>query len=167
MAPTWEQTFTGVVAGVIESGAMQRATSSQMWAKLRPAIAEAGLPTGQAGLAIVRQLWSAAATRRKGYEAFARAKPTDLFTTRMAAPDMSMRSQVLRDMVPQYRVRFDLSGRNADGELETRTVSMMDIWRPGTTVGDVLDAVAEAAEALSRKYKLEYVGHANLRPVQF
>lgn len=165
MPGDWESLFRGVVAGRIEAGTAVRAGPAEMWAELRPALAEAGLSIGQAGLDIVRELWSAAVARRTGYQRFAKAAPDALFSQNMVAPDMAIRPAEVRNLLPEYMVRFDLTYTAPDGTEATRTVTMRDSWRPGMTVGDVYDAVAEAAEGLGLDYGQGAVGFANLRPV--
>jgi hypothetical protein len=165
MPPTWEGLFRQAVSGIIEAGAAVRASTSQLWAEIQGAAREAGLPIGQAGFRIVTELRSAAAARRNGYEAFQKAGPDAIFAQSMRAPEANIRAQAIREVQPEYLVRFDLTYTTLGGETETRTVSLRDVLRPGMTVGDVYDAVAEGAEGLARDYGQGLVGTANVRPV--
>lgn len=165
MPPSWESRFRGQVAGIIEAGVAVRATTSELWTEIRGSTTEAGVPITNRGFALVRQMRKEAVARRKGYERFQAADPQQAFTTTMAAPDMNVRSAMVRDVSPEYLVRFDLTFAGPDGTPTTRTVSVHDIWRPGMTVGDVQDSVAEAAEGLALDYGQGLIDFANLRPV--
>lgn len=165
MPPSWESLFKGAVAGIIEAGTAVRASTSELWAEIRGAASEAGLSIGQAGFSLVTQLRSEAAARRNGYEAFQASALEARFSQAMRAPEANIRAQAVRDVQPEYLVRFDLTYTTVGGEIETRTVSLRDVLRPGMTVGDVYDSVAEAAEGLARDYGQGLVGTANLRPV--
>jgi hypothetical protein len=165
MAPTWETRFLGAVSGLIEAGAAARASTAQLWNEIRSATQEAGLSIGQAGFALVSQLRSAAVERRNGYERFQAAPATALFDQSMRAPEANIRSQAVREIQPEYLVRFDLTFTTLGGGIETQTVSLRDVLRPGMTVGDVQDAVSEAADGLALSYGTGLVNYSNLRPV--
>ena len=165
MAGDWESRFRGQVAGVIEAGVQVRAPTGELWAELRPRLAEAGLDVGRRGWQIVNELRSGATARRGGYERFQAATPEQLFDYTMAAPDLNVRDPQSRALMPQYLARFDLTYLDQNGEQVTKTVSRLDIWQQGMTVQDVLDAVAEAAEGLGLEYGQSVVGFSNVRPV--
>lgn len=165
MAQSWETAFRGAVAGIIEAGAAVRASTGELWAEIRGAAAEAGLSIGQAGFGIVNELRSGATARRRSAERFQRTPMSATFGPDLRAPEINVRSLAVQAVQPQYLVRFDLTYLGPDGETATRTVSMRDDWRPGMTVGDVHDAVAEAAEGLANDYGQGLVGVSNLRPV--
>lgn len=165
MPPSWESLFKGAVTGIIEAGTAVRASTSELWAEIRGAANEAGLSIGQAGFALVTQLRSEATQRRNGYEAFQAANLEARFDQSMRAPEANIRAQAVREVQPEYLVRFDLTYTTISGEIESRTVSLRDVLRPGMTVGDVYDAVDMAAEGLARDYGQGLVGVANLRPV--
>lgn len=165
MAPSWETQFRGAVAGIIESGAAVRASTAELWAEIRGAVGEAGLSVGRPGWQIVNELRSAASARQIGYRRFQAADDSDLFTPRLAAPDLYQRTTDIRDLFPEFLVRFDLTGTDQAGEEWTRTVSMRSAWAPGMTVADVKAAVDDAAEGLAIKYQSSLSGVANLRPV--
>ena len=172
MAGDFGSRLRGVAAGIIEAAASVRASTQELWNELRPALVEAGfvdprggMHIGSAGLDIVRQLRSEAVSRRVGYERFQRADTGDLFTWQMAAPAQNVRSATQRAIQPEYLARFDLTYLDPSGSQRTQVVSLRDVWTPGMTVGDVYDAVQEAAEGLALSYGQGLVGVANVRPV--
>lgn len=165
MAPTWESRVRQTVAGKVEAGAMSRARPGEFWGEVRAALTEAGLWQAGKVRAVVGPMWSAAIARRSAYEQFAKASPEQRFDISMAAPDINARELTVRNAQPEYLVRFDLTFTGPLGEQQTKTVSMSDVWRPGMTVGQVYDAVREAAEGLSNDYGQGMVGFGNLRPV--
>jgi hypothetical protein len=172
MPPSWESLFRQAIAGIVESGAMVRANSQQMWTEIRGALIDAGFvdahgnaTIGAVGRDLAVSMWSQAVARRGGYERLAKAKPSDLFATAHAAPEANVRPPDIRAVFPEYLVRFDLTYLNPAGENETRTVTLRDTWRPGMTIGDVIANVGAAAEGLGLDYGQGLVGFDNLRPV--
>lgn len=156
----------------MEAATAVRASTGELWAELRPRLAEAGLLTeggqntlGRRGWEIVNELRSSAVARRTGYERFQRAPQEQVFTADMAAPDLSIRSPGARFAQPEYLARFDMTYITPSGDSETRTVSVRQIWRDGMTVSDVWDDVQEAAEGLSLEYGQALAGISNIRPV--
>jgi hypothetical protein len=165
MPPTPESLIRGAVAGIIESGTMVRATTAQLWAEVNGAIAELGLARPANIGQIVSELRSESTARRIGYETFQAAGRESEFTRSMAANEANIRPESVRAILPEYLVRFDLTFTAPDGSQQTLTVSMRDTWRPDMTVGDVHDAVAEAAEGLANEYGRGLIGFGNLKPV--
>lgn len=161
----WEARFRGAVQGIIEGGAQVRASTAELWTEIRGAASEAGVAIGQSGFELVNRMRGEAAARRVGYERFNRAPAGAEFTMAMAAPEANIRPEAARAIQPEYLVRFDLTYLDPLGNETTRTVSLRDVWRPGMTVGDVIDAVGEAAEGLSNEYGQGLVGFSNIRPV--
>ena len=151
--------------GIIQAGVSVRASTSELWAEVRGFASEHGLQLGQGAFAAVNEMRGLAASMRRGAETFQAAGREAGFNPSMAPPDISTRPPGARLAQPEYLVRFDLTYRDPSGEEVTRTVSMRDSWRPGMTVGDVQDAVAEAAEGLSLDYGQGLVGFSNMRPV--
>lgn len=154
-----------MAAGKIESAATVRAGAGEFWAEIGAALREADLWVPGRMKAIIGPMWSEAIARRQGYEAFQRASPETVFGPRLAAPDINVRGAEVRAVQPEYLARFDLQFTDPAGEVVTKTVSMRDVWRPGMTVGDIYEAVREAAEGLSMDYGQGLVGFSNVRPV--
>lgn len=165
MPPTWESRVRQAAAGKIESAAAVRAKPAEFWAEIRGALTEAGLWQPGAMQRVIGPMWSAAIARRTAYEQFNKAAPNTPFTSNLAAPDMNMRPADIRNLHPEFLVRFDLTFIDPTGEQVTKTVAVRDDWRPGMTVGDVYSAVADAAEGLGMDYGQGVVSYGNLRPV--
>lgn len=165
MTPEEEARIVGIVAGKVESGTMSRASNATFWAEIKGAIEETGLDWNRGVGDIVRSLRSGAVARREAYRRFQNAKDEALFIPQLRAADLNVRSAAVQQIQPQYLMRFDLTFTGPDGQTQTKTVSMRDDIVPGLTKGQVLDAVAETAEALARDYGTGLVGYGNLRPV--
>lgn len=151
--------------GVIQAGVAVRASTAELWAEIRGFASEHNIPLGQGAFAAVNEMRGMAAGIRRGAETFQAADPEQAFTVNMAPADIALRSEGARLAQPEYLVRFDLTFTDPGGDIVTKTVSMRDAWRPGMTVSDVYDAVADAAEGLGLDYGQGVLGFANLRPV--
>lgn len=149
----------------IRAGTAVRASTSELWAEIRGVAADQGYDTGPGLWQAVNEMRSIATAQRSGYERFQRAGMTDTFLADHAAPALNVRSSASRAIQPEYLVTFELTYTNADGQAETRTVAMKDVWVPGMTIGDVYDAVAESAEGMANDYGQGLIGVSNLQPV--
>lgn len=177
--------------GVIQASAEERATTAELWAELRPAMAEQELASGTAAWQAVNEMRSVAVAQRNGWERFTRAAlgrdwrtarldpsrwadlhpgaADSVFTSDHAAPEINMRPVESREISPEYLVRYQAHFVDLEGAERSAWLTMRDTWPPGLTVAEVVDAVHAAAEAEISEpdgsLQGELIGVTQLRPV--
>lgn len=151
--------------GVIQSAVEERANTATIFGAVQAEAESLGMDTPPGMWKAVNELRSLAVQMRNAGEAFNRASPDTLFTYQLAPPDINARAIEDRALFPEYLARFDLEATGPDGETVIRTLTMRDVWAPGITVGDVAEAVTEAAIGMSQRYGLEFGSVSNIRPV--
>lgn len=151
----------GAISGAVNSG---NRSTEDIWAAVRTEAERLGVDLSGA-FAGVNELRSLAVQQRNAGVAFSRTDPAAEFTRALAPWDINARAPGDANLLPEYLVRFDMTHVNPAGEEETFTRTVRDSWRPDMTVGDVSDAVFEAAAGLANDYGVQLVGVSNLRPV--
>jgi hypothetical protein len=148
----------------IRGAVADRANTAQLWTAVRQVAAATGQELPSGAFRAVNALRSRAVQLRTAGEVFARAEPDQLVTGQMLPVGVTARNATERLLLPMYKITFDLEMVDSEGELQVKTVSMVDNFLPGLTVGEAQDAVMEAAEGLSQEYGMAYSGVANLWP---
>jgi hypothetical protein len=151
--------------GVIQAAVEGRANTASIFQAVRDEAESLGMDTPAGMWQAVNELRSIAVQMRNAGEAFNRASPDTTFSYQLAPLDVNARAPDDRALFPEYVARFDLQATGPNGEAITRTLTMRDSWAPGITVGDVTDAVTEAAIGMSQRYGLEFGSVGNIRPV--
>lgn len=164
MPPNPQTGGIGWAWGAIREAANERASTAEIWQAVRESAGRVGATLPPGAFASVNTLRSLAVQLRTAGENFARSAPTDLFSWNMAPLGINARPAGDRELLPMFKVTFDLQTFDPDGNLQTRTVSMIDNYVEGMTVGDVQDLVLDSAEGLAAGYEQSFAGVSNLWP---
>lgn len=157
----------------IQGSAFARASTAEMWEAIRGFAEDNNYVLGPGAWAAVNEMRSIAAGQRNGMEWFARATDEELLDPNRLGSSINARDPSVANLLPEYVATFNMSFTDPDTGVQipiTRT--MRDTWAPGMTVGDVRQAVSEAAEGLLGTESIPaalrdggYVGVSAINPV--
>lgn len=156
--PTKALQYWGVAMGAAE----QRANTADTWAAIRDASAQFGNDRLGLSLQDFNQLRSAATGVRNSSERLNRAPEANTIDQSMIGLTPYARSQADRNATPQWSARFLHLTTNTEGD-ETEEWRMVRFTgQLPTTVGELMTAVQQDAQALADKYGTEHVSFSGL-----
>lgn len=135
--------------GAIQRAVGSRAGTADIWQAVRDAAAATGSAIPSNAFQVVNQLRGKAVQLRNAGQSFQQAGPETLLSPGLAPVGISARPTGDRNLLPQYKATFDVSFTDPEGNLSTKTLSMIDDWLETTTVGDVNSAVMDTISGLS------------------
>ena len=150
---------------IVQGATEARLTTAELWSELRDYSSQPGKEYGPGVWQAINEMRSLALAQRNSRDRFQRAALDQVFTPDLAAPEFNMRDPLVRDIFPQYLARFRLDFLDHNDDEAFQTVSVLNVWRPGMTVGDVYADVEVAANSLANEYGAALIGFSDVRPV--